>query len=130
MKISFFNDRNAQTIGLNELIAKNSIVLKSISDLDFLIEKIGESKYVLLGEASHGTHEYYTWRTGICKRLIEENGFNFIAVEGDWPDCYKINRYLKRYTDTGNDIANVLKNFDRWLPGCGVTGKLQLLQSG
>ncbi|MEP6596354.1 MAG: erythromycin esterase family protein [Ginsengibacter sp.] len=68
----------------------------------------------MVGEASHGTHEYYTWCTAISKRLIEEKGFGFIAVEGDWPDCYKINRYVKGYSDAGDDIEQVLKNFDRW----------------
>jgi hypothetical protein len=47
-----------------------------------------------LGEASHGTHEYYTWRMKISKKLIEKR-ILFIAVEGDWPDCYKLNRYIK-----------------------------------
>lgn len=88
--------------------------LSNASDLDALIKAAGDKKVVMLGEASHGTHEYYTWRTAISKRLIEEYGFNFIAVEGDWPDCYKINRYIKWYQDAGNDIHTVLRVFDRW----------------
>ncbi|WP_240348390.1 erythromycin esterase family protein [Longitalea arenae] len=88
--------------------------LSSAKDLDALIEAAGDKKVVMLGEASHGTHEYYTWRTAISKRLIEECGFNFIAVEGDWPDCYKINRYIKGYKDAGNNIHEVLQVFDRW----------------
>src|SRR6476659_91713 len=68
----------------------------------------------MLGEASHGTHEYYSWRTAISKRLIEEKGYNFIAVEGDWPDCYLINRFVKGYKDAGDDIGKVLKKFNRW----------------
>jgi erythromycin esterase len=88
--------------------------LYNSKDLDRLIENIGDRKVVMLGEASHGTHEFYTWRTTISKRLIEEKGFNFIAVEGDWPDCYKINRFIKGYKDAGDNIENVLKNFDRW----------------
>jgi erythromycin esterase len=83
-------------------------------DLDPLMEDIGDREVVMLGEASHGTHEFYTWRTAISKRLIEEKGFNFIAVEGDWPDCYKINRYIKGYKDAGKNIEEVLRNFDRW----------------
>jgi len=59
-------------------------------------------------------HEYYTWRTAISKKLIEENKFSFIAVEGDWPDCYRINRYVKGYQDAGNDVYDVLKTFERW----------------
>lgn len=68
----------------------------------------------MLGEASHGTHEYYTWRKAISKRLIEEMDFLFIAVEGDWPDCYRINRYVKGYADTGTTAVDVLKGFRRW----------------
>lgn len=88
--------------------------LNSTADLDFLVEDIGDRSVVMLGEASHGTHEYYTWRTAISKRLIEEKGFNFIAVEGDWPDCYKINRFIKGYKDAGDSVKDVLLNFDRW----------------
>jgi erythromycin esterase-like protein len=88
--------------------------LNSAKDLDALLEDIGDRPVAMLGEASHGTHEYYTWRTAISKRLIQEKGFNFIAVEGDWPDCYKINRYVKGYADAGDSIKDVLMNFDRW----------------
>src|SRR5688572_15013772 len=83
-------------------------------DLDNLIKDMNGRSVIMLGEASHGTHEYYSWRTAISKRLIEEQGYNFIAVEGDWPDCYQINRYVKGYKDAGEDIMQVLKKFDRW----------------
>src|SRR5690349_1271536 len=83
-------------------------------DLDKLIDRIGDARYVLLGEASHGTHEYYVWRTAISKRLIEEKGFSFIAVEGDWPDCYRINRFAKGYGQTEAKAADVLHEFNRW----------------
>ena len=89
-------------------------LLDSSKDLDALLEDIGDRPIVMLGEASHGTHEFYTWRTAISKRLIQEKGFNFIAVEGDWPDCYKINRYVKGNKDAGDNIRDVLMNFDRW----------------
>jgi erythromycin esterase len=88
--------------------------LASKADLDPLMERIGNAKIVMLGEASHGTHEYYTWRTLISKRLIEEKHFNFIAVEGDWPDAYQLNRYIKNYSETESSAADVLKTFDRW----------------
>jgi erythromycin esterase len=88
--------------------------LKTADDLTPMLQDIGNASVVLLGEASHGTHEYYTWRTALSKRLIQEHGFSFIAVEGDWPDCYKLNRYVKGYGDAGNNIIEVLKNFDRW----------------
>lgn len=88
--------------------------LKSSKHLDPLLERIGDRHHVLLGEASHGTHEYYTWRTTISKRLILEKGFNFIAVEGDWPDCYRINRYIKGYSDQDKEPVELLRSFDRW----------------
>jgi len=88
--------------------------LQSADNLDPLCDDIGHARYVLLGEASHGTHEFYTWRTAITKRLVETGGFSFIAVEGDWPDCYRINRYVKGYADSGDSARDVLRNFKRW----------------
>lgn len=88
--------------------------LHNSADLTALMQDIDDRSVVMLGEASHGTHEYYTWRSAISKRLIKEKGFNFIAVEGDWPDCYRINRYIKGYSDAGNSAQEVLKHFDRW----------------
>ncbi|HWJ90293.1 MAG TPA: erythromycin esterase family protein [Flavisolibacter sp.] len=88
--------------------------LNKEGDLDALIEDMNDRPVVMLGEASHGTHEFYTWRTAISKRLISEKGFRFIAVEGDWPDCYRINRYVKGYPDAGDNIRLVLAEFNRW----------------
>lgn len=88
--------------------------LENSHSLDSLVNEMASKKIVMLGEASHGTHEYYTWRTAISKRLINEHGFQFIAVEGDWPDCYQINRYIKGYKDAGDSIENILNKFNRW----------------
>ena len=88
--------------------------LTDTASLDPLLKDINDRRVVMLGEASHGTHEYYTWRTAISKRLIVEKNFRFIAVEGDWPDCYLINRYVKGYADGGTDIRAVMGSFDRW----------------
>src|SRR5207253_2955221 len=88
--------------------------LRSPGDLDPLLDHIGDARYVLLGEASHGTHEYYTWRAALSRRLIHEKGFSFIAVEGDWPDCYRVNRYVKDYPDAGESAGEVLHTFERW----------------
>jgi erythromycin esterase len=88
--------------------------LKNSKDLAPLLDRIGDSRIVMLGEASHGTHEYYTWRSAITRRLVEEKGFNIIAVEGDWPDCYKINRYIKGFDDQDKGIIEVLQTFNRW----------------
>ncbi|WP_291098255.1 MULTISPECIES: erythromycin esterase family protein [unclassified Flavobacterium] len=97
-----------------ELLNRSSSPLENSEDLDPLMDYIGDAKYVLLGEASHGTHEYYTWRAKITKRLIQEKGFSFVGVEGDWPDCYRINRFAKGYLNSGKDIYGVLNEFNRW----------------
>jgi erythromycin esterase-like protein len=93
--------------------------LDNSKDLDILLDRVGDSQFVLLGEASHGTFEFYRWRTEITKRLIEEKEFSFIAVEGDWPDCYKVNRYIKGFPDYDDNNSNksaydVLYSFNRW----------------
>ncbi len=64
------------------------------SDYDGLVALIGDARIVLLGEASHGTHEFYRERARITKRLITEQGFTALAIEGDWPDAYRVNRYI------------------------------------
>jgi erythromycin esterase-like protein len=88
--------------------------LRDERDLDPLLARIGDARYVLLGEASHGTSDFYTWRERISRRLIEEKGFRFIAVEGDWPDCYRVNRYVKGYPGAGESAFEVLHAFARW----------------
>ena len=80
--------------------------------LDPLIEAIGDAKYVLLGEATHGTSEFYKWRTEITQQLIAQKHFSFVAVEGDWPDCYRVNRFVKG--GEGNSAQDVLHAFSRW----------------
>lgn len=114
MKISFFDQRTGKSTNINEVILKNSVELNGTADLDAIIEEAGKSKYVLLGESTHGTHEYYKIRTQISKKLIEQKGFSFIAVEGDWPDCYKLNRYIKGYPESGKSAFEVLHTFNRW----------------
>jgi erythromycin esterase-like protein len=97
-----------------EIVKDHTIRLDSPGDLDLLMDRIGDAKIVLLGEATHGTHEFYTWRAQISKRLIKEKNFSFIAAEGDWPDCYRLNRYVKRYPDSGKSSYEVLHEFNRW----------------
>jgi erythromycin esterase len=89
--------------------------LRTAADLDPLLAAIGEAQVVLLGEASHGTHEYYTWRAALSKRLIQEKGFHFIAVEGDWPACFAVNAAVKSQQPLpGGSAAPLLRSFDRW----------------
>ena len=102
------------TEALAEEIRGFSSPLQIPSDLNPLMERIGEARFVLLGEASHGTSEYYQWRARLSRRLIEEKDFHFVSVEGDWPDCYRLNRYVKGYADAGDSAQEVLRTFKRW----------------
>jgi erythromycin esterase-like protein len=86
-------------------------------DYDPLLEVIGGARYVLLGEASHGTHEFYRERAQITKRLITEKGFTAVAVEADWPDAYRINRFVRGEADdaTGIDALEGFRKFPTWM---------------
>src|SRR4051812_13877743 len=70
-------------------------MMGSKDDFDPLMERIGNARFVLLGEATHGTHEFYKARAEITKRLIVEKGFTVIAWEADWPDTLRINRFIR-----------------------------------
>jgi len=82
-------------------------------DYDPLLELIGEARFVLLGEASHGTHEFYRERAQITKRLIREKGFTAVAVEADWPDAYRVNRYV-RGRGEDSEAVDALAGFRRF----------------
>jgi erythromycin esterase-like protein len=69
------------------------------ADYDPLVERVGEARFVLLGEASHGTHEFYRERAEITKRLITEKAFTAVAVEADWPDAHHVTRYVRGVGD-------------------------------
>src|SRR5436190_14234450 len=81
--------------------------------LDALIDLAGAAPFVLLGEASHGTHEFYSTRAEITKRLIAEKGFQAVAVEADWPDAYRLNRYIRGSSDDPTP-AGALSGFTRF----------------
>src|SRR5687767_14172744 len=65
------------------------------SDFDALLESIGDARFVLLGEATHGTHEFYRARALLTRRLLTERGFSAVAVEADWPDALRLNQYVQ-----------------------------------
>lgn len=88
--------------------------LREAADLDPLLERIGDARYVLIGEASHGTHEYYAWRALLTQRLVAEKGFSFVAVEGDWPDCYDVTCSVTLEPEAPTDPGEALAGFDRW----------------
>ncbi|MBT2661184.1 erythromycin esterase family protein [Bacillus sp. ISL-45] len=97
---------------LVQSIKNHAVRFDTYDDLDAIVEAAAEKQYVMLGEASHGTSEFYTIRAEISKRLIEDHGFSFIAVEGDWPSCFTVNQYIKGFSDTDSHTA--LKDFGRW----------------
>lgn len=88
--------------------------LQNEKDLDVLLNEIGNAQVVLLGEASHGTSEYYQWRTAISKRLIQEKGFNMIGVEGEWADSYRVNQFVKGSAKDSLEAVSLLRQYDRW----------------
>lgn len=83
------------------------------TDWEPLMDLIGDARFVLIGEASHGTHEFYEQRAEITKRLIQEKGFQAVAVEADWPDAYRINRYVRGVSDDATP-AEALQDFLRF----------------
>jgi erythromycin esterase-like protein len=97
-----------------EAIRRSAIELSgSARDYDALLDRVGEAHYVLLGEASHGTHEFYRERAEITKRLIGEKGFSAVLVEADWPDAFRVNRYV-RSDNNDADAIEALADFRRF----------------
>src|SRR4051812_39039232 len=84
---------------------------------DDVLDSNGEARFVLLGEASHGTHEFYEERARITERLILEKGFAAVAVEADWPDAYRVNRYVRGASDDRNaeEALRGFRRFPTWM---------------
>jgi erythromycin esterase-like protein len=112
-------------------MARDSILAQAIAeqatpligaavDFDLLLDRIGDARFVLLGEATHGSHEFYRIRAELTKRLIRERGFAAIAAEADWPDAYRVNRYV-RGASAGRDAPNAsealgdFRRFPQWM---------------
>ncbi|MBX7157439.1 MAG: erythromycin esterase family protein [Verrucomicrobiae bacterium] len=85
----------------------------SSQDYDALLDLVGDASFVLLGEASHGTHEFYRERAKITRRLIQEKGFQAVAVEADWPDAYRVNRFVHG-TNSNEESIEALGDFKRF----------------
>src|SRR5256885_8656747 len=109
-------------------IAKRSLVSNAVKEeahvledaernYDPLIKLIHEARFCLLGEATHGTHEFYRERAEITKRLIKEKGFTAVAVEADWPDAFRVNRYVRGLGDdkNANEALGGFKRFPTWM---------------
>lgn len=91
---------------------KRAVPFETSLDLKPLVDQLAQARVVMLGEASHGTHEFYDWRRVLSQELILNHGFRFIAVEGDWPPCWKLNDFVH---GAGNSHArDALRHFRRW----------------
>jgi erythromycin esterase-like protein/adenine/guanine phosphoribosyltransferase-like PRPP-binding protein len=99
---------------MRELIRERAWTLAGTDhDYDRLLARAGAARMVLLGEATHGTHEFYRERARITRQLITQHGFTAIAVEADWPDAYRVNRYV-RGEGADRDAAEALGDFERF----------------
>ena len=105
--------------------SSDAIALKQLSlplsgdprDYDRLLARIGDARLVLIGEASHGTHEFYRTRAEITQRLIAELDFTAVAVEADWPDAYRVNQYVRGISDdvTADAALSGFRRFPTWM---------------
>jgi erythromycin esterase-like protein len=91
--------------------------LTELDDTQRVVDLIGDADFALLGEASHGTHEFYAHRAAITKRLIVESGYRAVAVEADWPDAYRVNRYIRHESDdkSATEALGDFKRFPTWM---------------
>nr|WP_245698305.1 erythromycin esterase family protein [Sporosarcina ureilytica] len=102
---------------LTKMIQQNAISFDQELPLQQIVDAIGDAQFVLLGESTHGTSEYYTARAQLSKKLIEEKGFTIIAVEGDWPATFEVNSHIKGYpsTEKSKRIVDVFNRWPTWM---------------
>ncbi|MCA1624201.1 MAG: erythromycin esterase family protein [Acidobacteria bacterium] len=103
---------------LIEKIREKAVALNGTNDVaDEILALVGESRFVLIGEASHGTHEFYESRAEITKRLIAEKNFSVVAVEADFPDAFRVNRYVRGLGNdaTANEALSDFQRFPLWM---------------
>jgi erythromycin esterase-like protein len=102
---------------LTSVIREAEPLTGSASDYDSLLDLVGDARFVLLGEASHGTREFYRERAQISKRLIMERGFCAVAAEADWPDAYRINAFVRGASDDTDSVEALggFKRFPQWM---------------
>ncbi|HST87771.1 MAG TPA: erythromycin esterase family protein [Ktedonobacterales bacterium] len=112
------DSHNARIQTLAGAVGQASIPLHGVtSDFDPLLDLISDARYVLIGEASHGTHEFYATRALLTQRLIAECGFTAVCAEADWPDTYRVNRYVRGIGDgaSANEALGGFARFPTWM---------------
>jgi erythromycin esterase-like protein len=101
-----------------DIVRRDALWFESSADgTSPLLDAIGDARLVLIGEATHGTHEFYRTRAELTKALISAKGFNLVAVEADWPDAYRVNRWVRHAadeTDAGAALGDFTR-FPRWM---------------
>ena len=110
--------RNTNDATLMEPVRETAHPLSgAVQDYDPIMDLVGDARFVLLGEASHGTHDFYHERAKITQRLIEEKGFMAVAVEADWPDASRVGRYVRGASDDAYAIEALadFKRFPTWM---------------
>lgn len=88
-----------------------------VAGYDPLLEMIGQARIVMIGDGSHGTHEFYRERALLTRRLVEERGFTFVAIEGPWPDVLRLNRYVQGGSGTAREALAVFDRYPTWMWG-------------
>ena len=83
-------------------------------DIDRLVELVAHKRIVMVGEASHGTHEFYDFRAALSRRLIQHYGFAAVAIEGDWPDALRVDRFVRDQPTDDDDAIAALSGFERF----------------
>ena len=91
--------------------------INGAADYDGIVELAGDAQFVLIGEASHGTHEFYQIRAKLTQRLIEEKGFRVVALEADWPDMLRVHRYVRGIGEdtSANAALGGFTRFPQWM---------------
>lgn len=102
---------------LHDVVNASLTAMADVEDCTAVVNLIGDAEFALLGEATHGTHEFYANRAAITKKLIVESGFRAVAIEGDWPDAYRVNRYARHASDdkTAIDALSDFQRFPTWM---------------
>jgi erythromycin esterase-like protein len=109
--------RTGGTAALRDAIRDAAIELRTPDDVGPIVERLRGARIVLLGEATHGTHEFYALRAAITLRLVAEHGFDAVAVEADWPDALRVARHLRGDADVADarDALAGFERFPRWM---------------
>jgi len=102
---------------LLSLVRREARPLQGLVDVQAVLQQVSQANTVLLGEASHGTHEFYALRAEITKRLITDHGFDAVAVESDWPDALRVSRYVQGSAELvdADDALGAYLRFPRWM---------------